>query len=80
MAKYIVVIHGWFVDSNGFTVHEINAPDLRHAQEKAALLRDERSTTFDKCAVKVIELSESEFILSPRRLTLRQRITGVVKP
>ncbi|MGA8121090.1 hypothetical protein [Rouxiella badensis] len=80
MARYIVVMHGWFVDSNGFTVHEITAPDMRSAQEKAAYLRDERSSTFNKCAVKVIELSENEFIPLPQRLTMRQRLTGVVKP
>ncbi|HDW8040597.1 TPA: hypothetical protein RM800_000578 [Yersinia enterocolitica] len=80
MSRFIAVIHGWHVHSNGFTVHEIEAKDMTQAAKEAAYLKDQRQRPFDECAVKVIQISDSEFIQKPARLSWRERITGVVKP
>ena len=80
MSKFIAVIHGWHVHSNGFTVHEFEAEDMTQAIKEAAYLKDQRERPFDACAVKVIQISETEFVQKPARLTTWERITGVVKP
>ena len=80
MAKFIAVIHGWHVHSNGFTVHEFEAADITQAEKEAAFLKDKRERAFDACAVKVIALADTEFVQKPSRLTWWERITGVVKP
>ena len=79
MSKFIAVIHGWHVHSNGFTVHEFEAEDMTQAIKEAAYLKDQRERPFDACSVKVIQISETEFVQKPTRLTIWERITGVVK-
>lgn len=76
MSKFIAVIHGWHVHSNGFTVHEIEAEDMTQAVKEAAYLKDQRERPFDACAVKVIQISETEFVQKPARLTWLERIKG----
>lgn len=74
MARYIAVIHGWFVTSNGFTVRELDATSRDQAEKEAAQLRYNRENAFDKCAHLVIEIEDAETL--PRKLTLRERLTG----
>lgn len=76
MSKFIAVIHGWHVHSNGFTVHEIEAEDMTQAVKEAAYLKDQREQPFDACAVKVIQISETESVKKPARLTWLERIKG----
>ena len=80
MSKFIAVIHGWHVHSNGFTVHEFEAENMTQAIKEAEYLKGQRERPFDACAVKVIQISESEFVQKPARLTWWERITGIVKP
>lgn len=75
MSNFIIVIHGWHVSSNGFTVHEIKAGSLEEAEKEGALLCYKRETTFDKCAYRVIEIGDKQ-IVKPRRLSMAERITG----
>lgn len=42
MARFIAVIHGWFVDSKGFDVHELSATDKESAYNEAVLLKHKR--------------------------------------
>lgn len=74
MSRFIIVIHGWHVSSNGFDVIELEAPSKDAAEEKAAWLTQQREQAFDKCAYKVIELQQGEHVARP--LTWRERITG----
>lgn len=74
MSRFIAVIHGWHVHSNGFTVRELEATDLHQADMEACFLRDQRERPFDSCAVTVIEIEPQERMA--RRLTWKERITG----
>lgn len=74
MSRFIAVIHGWFVSSNGFDVHELKAETKEDANNEAAALCHRRSSTFDKTAVTVIEIHPSERL--HRKLKLRERLTG----
>lgn len=76
MSRFVAVIHGWHVHSNGFDVHEIEATDKQQANEKAAYLTMRRQKTFDECAYVLVEIGAEEAINQPRKLTLRERLTG----
>ncbi len=76
MGKFIAVIHGWHVHSNGFNVHEFEATGRKEADEKAAHLTMQRQKSFDTCDYVVVEIAPSESINRPRKLTLRERLTG----
>ncbi|WP_041689324.1 hypothetical protein [Enterobacter sp. 638] len=78
MSRYIAVIHGWHVSSNGFDVYELSATEKEEAHNEAVLLKHRRESTFDKCAFTVIEIADHERL--PRNLTLRERLTGRTKP
>lgn len=77
MSRFIAVIHGWHVHSNGFTVQELEADNHIQADKEAAWLKDQRERDFDKCAVKVIEICEFETL--PRQLSWRERFSGKLK-
>ena len=76
MKRFIVVIHGWHVHSNGFTLHEVEAASVQEAEEKGAYLKDQREKPFDRCAYAVVEIESGERIA--RDLTWRERLTGKV--
>ena len=78
MPRYIAVVHGWFVDSNGFDIHELKSTDFDAASDEAVLLKHKRASTFDKCACVVVEIAEHERL--SRKLTLRERLTGRTNP
>lgn len=76
MARYIAVIHGWFVDSKGFDVHELSATDKESAYNEAVLLKHKRESAFCSCACTVVEIADHERL--SRELTLIERLTGKV--
>jgi len=76
MSRFIAVIHGWHVHSNGFNVHQIEAADKQEANEKAAYLTMQRQGKFDECAYVLVEIETEEAIRIPRKLTWRERLTG----
>lgn len=76
MSRYIAVIHGWHVESNGFTVCELQQRDRSSADDEACLLAARRDRAFDRTAYTVIEIDDREHL--PRRLTWRERITGKI--
>ncbi len=78
MSRFIAVIHGWHVHSNGFTVRELKAVNRDQADMEACYLRDQRDRPFDSCAVTVLEIEVGERLA--RRLTWVERITGRLKP
>jgi hypothetical protein len=78
MSRFIAVIHGWHVHSNGFDVHQINATDKQEAAEKAAFLTMQRQGKFDECAYVLVEIQPEDAIKQPRKLTWRERFTGRV--
>lgn len=78
MSRFIAVIHGWHVHSNGFTVRELKADSRDQADMEACYLRDQREKPFDSCAVTVVEIETDERLA--RRLTWVERITGRLKP
>lgn len=80
MSRFIAVIHGWHVSSNGFNVHELDALNAQQADMMAAALCMHRQDTFDNCAYRVIEIGPKETIKRRRKLTLRERLTGWVQP
>ncbi|MNF81159.1 hypothetical protein D3C84_634180 [compost metagenome] len=77
MSRFIAVIHGWHVHSNGFNVHDLDSPALAEAQKEACWLKNQREDSFDKCAYVVVEIDDAEHL--PRRLTWRERLTGTLK-
>ena len=78
MNKFIIVLHGRHVSSNGFDVHQIEAENKAAAREKGHALRSKRHSTFDECAFTVIEIGQGEAVRDPRRdrLTFAERLTG----
>ncbi|HEG1927347.1 hypothetical protein [Enterobacter kobei] len=80
MARFIAVIHGWFVSSNGFNIVELSATEREEAEKEAAFLCHRRAATFDKCAGVVIEIGEAEILKAPRKLTIRERLMGRTNP
>ncbi|MFF7859747.1 hypothetical protein [Pseudomonas monteilii] len=77
MSRFIAVIHGWHVDSNGFDVIELAATDKKSADDEACLLAARRRDTFDCTAYVAVEIDDREHL--PRRLTWRERLTGRIK-
>ena len=79
MARYIAVIHNWFMDSKGFDVLELKSTDGIQADMEACAIAHKRNGDFNKTACVVVTISDMETI-APRRLTLRERITGRIIP
>lgn len=74
MSRFIAVIHGWHVDSNGFDVHQLSATDKKAADDETCLLGARRNPVFDRSAYVVVEVDDREHL--PRKLTWRERFTG----
>ena len=77
MNRFIAVIHGWHVESNGFNVHELTARTQQMADDEACLLAARRNAAFDRTAYVVVEVDDREHL--PRRLTWRERLTGKIQ-
>jgi hypothetical protein len=77
MSRFIAVVHGWHVESNGFDVHELAARTERGADDEACRLAARRDTAFDRTAYVVVEIGDRERL--PRRLTWRERLTGKIQ-
>ena len=77
MSRFIAVIHGWHVESNGFSVHQLESSTRLDAEQQACWLKHQRQSTFDRCAFEVIEIDDHEHL--PRRLSLRERLTGKIQ-
>ena len=77
MSRFIAVIHGWHVHSNGFNVHQLNAKTAEDADIEACWLNHQRDATFDRCAYVVVEIDDREHL--PRRLTWRERLAGKIQ-
>lgn len=77
MSRFIAVIHGWHVHSNGFNVHQLNAKRLQDAEQEACWLKHQRDADFDRCAYVVVEVDDREHL--PRRLNWRERLTGRIQ-
>jgi len=77
MSRFIAVIHGWHVYSNGFNVHELEAETLEDAKKEACWLKSQREDDFDKCAYVLVEIDDREHL--PRRLTWSERLTGKLR-
>jgi hypothetical protein len=73
--RYIAVIHGWHVQSNGFDVHNLKSTNEDDAYAEALLLMHKRQSTFDKCDFQIIEIGGGEFAIR-RKLTLKERVIG----
>ena len=58
--RYIAVVHGWHVSSNGFNVHQLEAKTEEEAHKEAKVLTWNRNSTFDKCDYKLVEIEDSE--------------------
>jgi hypothetical protein len=76
VSRFIAVIHGWHVHSNGFNVHQLEARRLEYAEQEACWLKHQREASFDRCAYVVVEVDDREHL--PRRLTWRERLTGKI--
>lgn len=77
MSRFIAVIHGWHVHSNGFNVHQLSAKRLQDAEQEACWLKHQRDATFDRCAYVVVEIDDREHL--PRRLTWLERLAGRIQ-
>lgn len=81
MTRFIAVIHSWHVDSKGFQVHELDAKDRKSAECGGALLAIRSQGACRNADFHILEIADREFLM-PRRLTWRERLTGMleVKP
>lgn len=77
MSRFIAVVHGWHVSSNGFNVHQLKARRIEDAEQEACWLKHQRDSNFDKCAYVVIEVDDREHLA--RCLTWRERLTGKIQ-
>jgi hypothetical protein len=75
--KYLITTHRWFQQSKGFSVEEIEAKDLEHAELLAAKRERDLYDIFNKARCDIIQIASNEH-LAPRKLTLRERLTGVL--
>ena len=75
MARYIAVIHNWFMDSKGFNIIELNAADEKQADIEVCAIAHKRNGDFNKTACVVLPIRDTETI-APRKLSWRERITG----
>lgn len=79
MARYVAVIHNWFVDSKGFTVKRFSADSRQEAEDYGRELKELHNSTFNQAAVQIIHIGD-KVLLSPRKLTLWERISGNLSP
>lgn len=73
--RYIAIIHSWFIDSKGFNIIELNATDEKQADIEACAIAHKRNSDFNKTACFVLPVNNME-VITPRKLTWRERITG----
>ncbi|KPB83869.1 hypothetical protein BTW15_01545 [Pseudomonas syringae pv. tomato] len=73
MKRFVIVIHGWHVHSNGFDVHQVDCDDMQRAEQIATYLTSQREQTFDRCAWTVVEIEPDTKVV--RALTWRERFT-----
>lgn len=79
MSRYIAIAHHWLIDSCGFTVEEISAKTEKNAEELAHAMQRRLHSTFNKTAVQLIHIGDKA-LLSPRRLTIWERLSGHLDP
>jgi hypothetical protein len=75
--RYLAVIHNWFMDSKGFDLVELKATDREQAELEGCYFAKTRNSDFNRTAYLVLEIQENE-VLTSRKLTWRERITGRV--
>jgi len=73
--RFIAVIHGWHVSSNGFDVYELDARNEDDALKEGLVLMNERQSKFDTCALRIVPIENKE-ALAERKLTLKERLNG----
>ena len=76
--KYVVVLHSWFVDCEGFKVEEIEAEDENAAYREAVFLKHKMERSHKSVAFKIVPIGDTEKFM-PRKLTWRERLTGRIK-
>lgn len=79
MSRFIAVIHRWHVDSKGFRVYDLAQQEKGVAEAQAALLAMNNQDTCQNADYTLVEIGDRECLL-PRRLTWKERLTGVLRP
>lgn len=75
MPRFVVVIHSWFMESQGFEEHVIEAPDADTAELEARRMTDVGKSNFNSRAFHMFELAENERP-ARRQLTWAERLSG----
>lgn len=76
MSRYIAVVHSWFVYSKGFETKTLEAKSDRLASIEAKAFASDLRREFADTAVIVIKVGKEEVVLTPRRLSWKERLTG----
>lgn len=75
MVRYILVLHKWFVGSNGFEIIDLGEKSI----EDACMWRDaeiaRKTGVFCSCAGKLIEIDKDERPVD-RQLSWKERLSG----
>lgn len=79
-ARYVSVVHHFWMGHKRFDVSEIEAASLDEAIDKAQADAYRKADNFNDTAATVIELSDGERLVRSRRLTLRERLLGYARP
>lgn len=75
MPRFVIVIHSWFQESQGFEEHVIEAPNADAAELEARRLTDIGKSNFNVRAFHMFELAENERPVD-RKLTWAERLSG----
>lgn len=63
MPRYIGIQHSWFIDSKGWDIIHLDSTNYEDALKEAALLQVDLMSSFNHCAIKVIEIGTDEHIV-----------------
>lgn len=74
--KQIIVLHNFWMKSEGFEVIFPDTKTYEEAADMASILCYDKTTQFNHCSYKIIEIVENK---RNRKLSFKERITGKIK-
>ena len=80
MSKFVIVLHKWFVDSNGFKVKEMESDNRKEVEREAKIWTHDNNYGMNHADYHIIELHKDETLKKPKgaKLSWKERILGRV--
>lgn len=76
---FVATFHKWFVDSKGWHIEEIEAPDEKTAYAKALVIKDELEHNTCEVNFCIVPFVEDRYPNLSRKLTWGERLRGTVR-